>query len=216
MTFATALAHGVTVGSAFVISGSSPSGYDGTFVAIAGTAGTALLAALVSDPGTSTVLGQLNPGIALFDSRPLAAYIDDGILMPNFRNITASVVDYPDSYPITFVNPPQQGTTVVVTWNTNSPNFVAPAAVAQLAAPAIVDYINSIEVGQPINLLQMSQVFIVAVASVLQSIFISKLNFSININGVPTSPDGGSPEFVEGDPESYFFAQTGDVTVIQG
>ena len=216
VSFTTTTPHGVTPDSTFSISGSSPSGYNGTFQAIAGTTGTLLMAALVSDPGSSVTLGQLDAGIANFNSLALPPYVGDGIITPNFRNITATIIDYPDSYPVTFVNPPQQTVTVVATWNTNSPNFVSPAAVAQLAVPAIVTYINSIVVGQPINLLQLEDAFEDAVAALLPANFISKLNFAIAINGVPTSPDSGTPKLIEGDPESYFFSTSADVTVIQG
>ena len=76
-------------------------------------------------------------------------WVIGGVVLPYLRNITATIIDYPDNYPIIFVNPPQQVVTATVDWNTNLPNFVSPAAVEQLAAPAIVDYINNVVVGQP-------------------------------------------------------------------
>lgn len=59
VTFTTASAHSVAVGKSFQITGSSPSGYNGYYVAIAGTAGSTLVAALVGNPGASVTLGTL-------------------------------------------------------------------------------------------------------------------------------------------------------------
>ena len=59
VTFTTTSAHSVAVGVSFTISGSSPIGYNGSFVAIAGTSGSTLVAALVSNPGGSSTLGTL-------------------------------------------------------------------------------------------------------------------------------------------------------------
>lgn len=214
-TWTTVSPHGVTIGSSFTIVGSTPTAYNGTYTAIAGTAGSTLKATKVVDPGASSILGQLSAGISLFDASGLAAYTSDtGVITPNFRNITVSLIDFPDTYPITFVNPPQQTTGVTCEWNTNSPNFVSSAAVAQLVVPAIVSYINSVFVGQPINILQLERAFEEAVADVLPAEFISKLQFSIAINGIPTSPPANST-LVSGDPEGYFFAQTGDIVVVQ-
>ena len=62
LTFTTTSAHGLSVGSVFTISGCTPAGYNGTFVATAGTTGSTLKSALATNPGANTVLGQLNAG----------------------------------------------------------------------------------------------------------------------------------------------------------
>ena len=62
VTFTTTSAHGVTVGSYFTISGMTPSGYNGDFIAITGTTGSTLVAALATNPGSETVLGTLVAG----------------------------------------------------------------------------------------------------------------------------------------------------------
>lgn len=59
VTFTTTTSHSVTVGATFTISGMTPSGYNGSFVAITGTTGSTLVAALATDPGTATVMGTL-------------------------------------------------------------------------------------------------------------------------------------------------------------
>ena len=51
--------HGVLPGQYFSIAGVSPSGYNGTFLALSGTTGNTLSYALATNPGTETVLGTL-------------------------------------------------------------------------------------------------------------------------------------------------------------
>ncbi|OYV52108.1 MAG: hypothetical protein B7X10_00250 [Burkholderiales bacterium 21-58-4] len=131
------------------------------------------------------------------------------------RNVSASIFVNPDTYNITFVNPPQQVVTVTATWNTTLTNFTGAAQVNQLAAPAIQSYVNSIYVGQPINLLDMTAVFQNAVASVLAVSNLTTLTFVVTINGTTTPPDAGT-SIVVGDPESYFYVSPSGVTVVQG
>ena len=129
--------------------------------------------------------------------------------------MSVSIFQNPDTYTIKFVNPPQQVVTISATWNTNLPSFTAGASVNQLAAPALQSYINSISVGQPINLLEMNAVFQDAVASVLPSNNITKLQYVVTINGVAAAPPAGSSA-IASDPESYFFCSATGVTVAQG
>lgn len=63
VTATTTTAHTVAPGQYFTIAGVTPSGYNGTFLAIAGTAGTTLKYALASDPGAETVLGTLQASL---------------------------------------------------------------------------------------------------------------------------------------------------------
>lgn len=215
VTLTTNTAHGVTVGSTIVIVGMSPTDYNGTYVATSGTTGSTLKYAKVSDPGSVTVYGQLSAGISLFNSSGLGAWVSGGVITPNLRNIEVTVTDYPDGYLIPYVNPPQQTVTMTVTWNTTSPNFVSPAAIAQLATPALVTYINSIGVGQPINQLQLESAFRNAIESVLQPEYLTRLVFAVAINGIGTAVTAGTV-IIEGDPQSYFFATDADISVVQG
>jgi hypothetical protein len=205
--------HGVTPGSTFALALSTPAGWNGTFVATTAT-GVTITFPLAANPGAATVLGQLQAGIANFSSVALAPYVSGGICTPNVRNLSVSIVDYPDSYLINYVIPPLQEVTCTVHWNTNSPYFVSPVAVSQLAAPALADYINSINVGAPINLLQMQDAFQNAIIAVLPPSFISVLTFQVAINGIGTLPDPGSV-IIEGDPQSFFAAEAADFTITQ-
>jgi hypothetical protein len=104
---------------------------------------------------------------------------------------------------------------VAVTWNTTDPNFVAQASVAQLAGPPLVDYLNALTPGAPINLNVLASLFLVAVASILPASAVSVLDWAVSINGIPTSPSVGT-QLVAGDPESYYFATASSVTFTQG
>ena len=142
-------------------------------------------------------------------------YVSGGVVTPNLRNITVSINDYPDTYSITYVNPPAQTVNVAITWNTISTNLVSDSAIAQLAAPAIATYINSIAVGQPINTFELQEAFQIAVSSILPISQISKINYVVAINGIDTAPVSGEL-LIYGDPESYFATNTSLITITQG
>lgn len=146
-------------------------------------------------------------------------YTSDGVVTPNARNVTVSVNDYPDVYNITYVNPPQQSVNIVVTWNTTAVNFVSDASVSQLGSQAVSAYVNTIPVGQPINLFLLEAAFMgafqQATAGIAPVPALSRMVFAVSINGISVSVDAGTGLF-EGDPESYFFMLASDVTVARG
>jgi hypothetical protein len=189
----TSLNHGYSSGQTVTIAGVTPSGFNGTFTAI--------------------VLSEKTFSIPL--NATSLTYVSGGVVTPNFRNVTVSINDYPDTYSITFVNPPVQTVNVAITWNTISTNLVSPTAISQLATPAIVSYINSITVGQPINTYSLQDAFQNAVAQILPVDLISKINYVVQINGITTTPATGSL-LIYGDPESYFSTSNSLVTVVQG
>ena len=143
------------------------------------------------------------------------AYVNGGVVTPNLRNITVSVNDYPDTYNIIFVNPPSQTVQISIVWNTISTNLISPTAVAQLTIPYIVDYINSIPVGQPINTYELQDAFQNAVEPIIPPSQISKIDYVVAINGIDTAPTAGTL-LIYGDPESYFSTNASLVTVVQG
>jgi Ubiquitin-activating enzyme E1 FCCH domain/Baseplate J-like protein len=163
---------------------------------------------------TVTVVSEKTFSVGV-DTSGYPVYVSGGVVTPNPRNITVSLVDPPDVYGITFVVPPQQTVLVAVTWNTTDPNFVAQASVAQLAGPPLVDYLNALTPGAPINLNVLASLFLVAVASILPAAAVSVLDWAVSINGIPTSPSVGT-QLVAGDPESYYFATASSVTFTQG
>ena len=145
----------------------------------------------------------------------LGAYASGGIVTPNLRNVTAALNDYPDTYEVTFINPPQQSVGIAVTWNTSALNFVSAAAVAQLANAALVSYINNIPAGQAINIYQMQSIFAASVSTILAPELLTQLDFLVTIDGVSVFPVTGTG-VVSGDPESYFETQTSLITITQG
>jgi len=176
------------------ISGVNPPTYNGTY--------------------TITVLTEKTFSVGV-DTTGFGSYISGGVVSPNPRNVAATIFDFPDQYQILWVNPPQQTVTCVFTWNTILTNFTGAGAIAQLVPPALVAYINSIPVGGVINIFEMQAVVQVAVAGVISAQNLTRMVFSVSINGVGTAPSPGTSEVV-GDPESYFFAVTTGITVIQG
>lgn len=214
-TASTTTPHGVSVGSTFTISGMSPAGYNGTFTALAGTAGNILVYALTPNPGVETGLGTLNAGVANVNTSGFPPYVSGGVVTPNARNVSVTIQNYPDTYIIPYVSPPQQVVTMVVTWNTNATNFVSAAAVAQLGAQPLVDYVNGVFAGQSMNLFQLQEVFQVAIASVLPAYLLTRMVFAVSINGIGVAPTAGTG-IIAGDPESYFQAVLSGIDIVQG
>ncbi|HEY6927447.1 MAG TPA: hypothetical protein VI653_28490, partial [Steroidobacteraceae bacterium] len=99
--------------------------------------------------------------------------------------------------------------------NTILANFTGGAAFPSLVQQPLVNYINSIPIGNPINVMEMNQVFQNAVSSLLDPSLLTRLVFTVFISGVSTPPASGTYA-VSGDPESYFTAVTTGITVTQG
>jgi hypothetical protein len=190
----TNLNHGYLAGQTVVVTGATPGAYNLTYT----------IASVTATTITTTTNGS-----------GFGAYTSGAKLTPNPRNVSVSLFQNPDTYSITFVNPPQQTVTVTAHWNTTLPSFTGGTSVAQLAAPALQSYINSIFVGQPINLLEMTAVFQNAVASVIAAPNITTLTFVVTINGVTASPTAGT-SIIPSDPESSFTCSATGVTVVQG
>jgi hypothetical protein len=139
-----------------------------------------------------------------------------GTVSPNPINEIVDISDYPDSFAIPFVIPPQEIVNIQVTWKTNSPNYVSPSAVAQAATPAIIDYINNLPAGTtPINLNVLNEIFIDSVANIIAGELIVDLEWIISVSGVGVAPAGGT-QVIFGDRYSYFYTDTANVSVTQG
>lgn len=190
----TDLNHGYSTGQSVTIVGVDPATFDGTY--------------------TATVIDEKSFSIGV-DTSAFGAYVGGGTLTPNNRNQVITVTDYPDDYNIPFVVPPLQTVTIALTWNTSSTNVISSASIEQLAAPAIAGYINSIFVGQPINVFELDNAFQEAVAPVIPSSQITKIQFVVQINGVTTAPAAGTG-IISGDPESYFLCGVTDISVVRG
>lgn len=128
------------------------------------------------------------------------------------RTITVSIFDAPDTYQIPFVNPPAQVVSLQLSWATISPNFISESAFAQYGIPAVVNYINSIAVGQPINLIALNNVLTKAVVHLFNNdpALLSELSWTVSIDG-QAAPPAGNSSLVYGDPESSMNATSANV-----
>lgn len=150
------------------------------------------------------------------DGTPYGSYAYGGTVTPNPINTYISVSDFPDTYLIPFVIPPQERVFISVTWRTDSPNYVSSDAIAQAAIPDIVDYVNSLPAGTtPINVNVLNKVFLDSVSAILVGEYIIDLEWSFSINGIPKSTVGGT-QVIFGDPFSYFYTENGQVQVLKG
>lgn len=164
-------------------------------------------------PYTVTVIDEKHFSFGV-DTTGSGTYTSGGVVTPNARNVVVNINDYPDTYTVPFVNPPAQTAEVQLSWDTISSNFVSNSAVSQLGTTAIVNYINSIPVGVPINLYALEQAFVAAVLPLFNNnaALISTMSWTISINGISTPPTVGT-FLVQGDPESYFTIVSTDVTI---
>ena len=190
----TSLNHGLTTGQTATVAGATPSGFNYT--------------------GVVTVISETTFSMAL-NTSGFGAYVSGGVVTPNARNQSISIYDYPDTYTVPFVLPPLQTVTVSLTWNTTATNIVSASAVAQLGAQGIAGYINSIAVGQPINLFELQNAFQLAVASIIPTPLLTRMVFTVFINGISTAPASGTG-VIAGDAESYFSTSSASITITQG
>lgn len=200
---------GVSIANPAVVTTDLNHGYaTGQSVTITGVLG----ATIVNGTNVATVTGPKTFSLPVNNTN---AYTSGGIVTPNFRNLTPTLNDYPNQYTVPFVNPPQQTVAINLTWNTNSLNFVSAASVAQLGAPALADYVNSIYAGQPMNLFELQATFQNAISDILPPQLLTRMVFSVAINGVTVAPTAGTG-IIAGDPESYFFTTSAQITILQG
>lgn len=138
-----------------------------------------------------------------------------GSAINSARNVSVSINDFPDTYVIPFVAAPVQVASIVATWNTTLSNFTGGAAFPSLVQGPLAAYINALAIGQVINVFEMNQVFQQAVEGVLDSSLLTRLVFSVSINGTVVAPGTGTGA-ITGDPESSFSCLTTAITVVQG
>lgn len=143
------------------------------------------------------------------------AYTSGGVVTPNARNISVSINDYPDTYTVTFVNPPGQPVTIDLTWNTTATNTVSAAAVSAAGQSALAAYVNNLAVGQPMNLFELQTVFQASIATIIPPPLLTRMVFAVTIDGESVSPSSGTG-IIAGDPEGYFTTNIGAITITQG
>lgn len=163
---------------------------------------------------TATVISPTSFSIGI-STTSSGTYTGGGIVTPNFRNTSVNLYQFPDIYTVPYVVPPAQTAAMLVTWNTSAPNFTGAPTVNATSRAALVNYINALPGGAPINILDMQDVFRNSVSSFLTPSQITRLAFAISINGIGVQPPAGT-QVVIGDPEGYFTTTPAQITVQQG
>lgn len=119
------------------------------------------------------------------------------------RNVSIIIDSYPDVYTILFVRPVMQTLAILINWATSNPYYAPDAAIATLAQQPIIDYINGLSIGDPINLFSLTNIFQDAISPAVPTQSLSKLTIYITIDGVLTPPVTGE-SLVYGNSEGYF------------
>ena len=220
---------GITRATNAVVTTSLNHGYaTGQIINIAGVVG---MTEVNGVPYTITVLTETTFELNV-NSSGYTAYVSGGVVTPNFRNVVVDIIDFPDTYAIPFVVPPQQTVQITLTWNTTATNFISADAVAQLGSPALVNYVvganiepqppdldpalvAGVYVGQPLNQAEMEDAFKNAIASLIPGALVSRMVWAVSINNVSTSLESGTVLYPS-DVESYFYTDQSMITIIQG
>jgi len=129
-------------------------------------------------------------------------------------SVTVSISDYPDTYSVGYITPDSEMVNIILTWNTSASNYIDPAAVDNASITNIVNYVNSVYVGQPINTYTLEQIFVSSLASIIQPELISLITIEVGINGVIVPPNTNTG-LVFGGEYSYFTTDATHVTVQQ-
>lgn len=159
---------------------------------------------------TITVITETTFSIGV-DTSGYTTYTSGGQVLPNLRNNSITISDYPDLYAIPFVTPPEQTVSIVMTWHALG-NVAAEGVIDQLAQTAIVNTINAIPVGSPINLLLLQEQVMNAIEPQISLDQVTGMSWTVEINSVSASPEGGL-SIILGDPESYFSTTPSAVSV---
>ncbi|HED1915796.1 TPA: baseplate J-like family protein, partial [Enterobacter asburiae] len=115
-------------------------------------------------------------------------------------------------YVIPFVIPLQQLVTIKFEWATESANYLTDATIASLVSQPVINYVNGIFAGNPMNINNVKDVFLQAINSTLDMSLISTLNVIVTVNGIITGVDAGT-NIISGDPYSYWYIASDGVIV---
>ncbi|EPN6925355.1 baseplate J-like family protein [Citrobacter freundii] len=162
-------------------------------------------------PLTATVLTPHTFSIGI-DTSASGSWTGGGEVTPNVRNNVVTINDWPDNYLIPFVIPLQQNVTVKFEWGSEGVNYLTDATILTLVSAPVIQYINGIYAGKPLNINNLKDTFLQSVNTTIDMSLISKLNVIITVNGIITNPDPNT-NIISGDPFSYFYIASDGVTV---
>ncbi|WP_336981849.1 MULTISPECIES: ubiquitin-activating E1 FCCH domain-containing protein [unclassified Cedecea] len=182
----------------------------GQIIRIAGVMG---MTGVNNVPLTVTVLTPNTFSIGI-NTTSSGTWVGGGIVTPNLRNNVVTINDWPDNYLIPFVIPLQQLVTIKFEWATESINYLTDATVASLVSAPVINYVNGVFSGKPMNINNVKDVFLQAINSTLDMSLISTLNVIVTVNGSITGVDSGT-NIISGDPYSYWFIAS-DGVIVEG
>lgn len=162
---------------------------------------------------TITVIDPHSFSIGI-DTTGSGAWTSGGVITPNLRNATVVINDWPDSYSIPFVQPLQQLVTIDFEWRTKGISYLNSQTLLSLIHDNVIDYVNRIYAGQPLNINKLKDVFLSSVNSTIDMTLITTLNVNVVVNGIITPPDSGT-DIISGDRFSYWFIQESGVSVTE-
>lgn len=162
-------------------------------------------------PLNATVLTPHTFSIGI-DTSASGSWTGGGEVTPNVRNNVVTINDWPDNYLIPFVIPLQQNVTVKFEWGSEGVNYLTDATILTLVSAPVIQYINGIYAGKPLNINNLKDTFLQSVNATIDMSLISKLNVIITVNGIVTNPDPNT-NIISGDPFSYFYIASDGVTV---
>jgi hypothetical protein len=172
----------------------------------------------VSPMQWTVIVGGGDPyevGFAIYQAIPDISVLTAEANVPDGEQptgVTVTISQYPDSYDIPFITPTSQTAEVILTWNTTANNYVDPASISAAAVPKIIEYINSIPVGQPINIYEINTIFQLSVATLIRPAQISLIDVVVAIDGAIVPPEPNS-DLVYGNNYSYFTTDASEVIV---
>ncbi|EMH2077750.1 ubiquitin-activating E1 FCCH domain-containing protein, partial [Citrobacter freundii] len=123
-------------------------------------------------PLTITVLSSHTFSIGI-NTTSSGTWTGGGVVTPNLRNNVVTINDWPDNYLIPFVIPLQQLVTIKFEWATESANYLTDATIASLVSQPVINYVNGIFAGKPMNINNVKDVFLQSINGTLDMSLIS-------------------------------------------
>ncbi len=128
------------------------------------------------------------------------------------RAVNVSIIDAADTYTIPYLIPNSQDVAINLTFSIISNIDVSEDVVSSLATQPIIDYLTNIQIGDPINLINLESVFVESIMDVVLPKNISNIFITVYIDDIAKPPLEGT-QLVYGDPYSYFITSSTAITI---
>jgi len=127
--------------------------------------------------------------------------------------ITSTITSYPDSYQIPFIVPISQQLSLIITWNATLVDF-SNESISSAVASSMVEYIESIGIGEPVSIYRIQKIFLTAVTGIVSEDSVSLIQVVVAINGKVATPDEHTG-LISGDQYGYFATDSSMIVVRQ-